>query len=107
MHNEPNKQNNMKQALEFFEEGRVLFGTDTPMDMATPGGFHATSLLSVEGCGKSVREGFGFIDALGLSRAGNWGQSHVGVLVLTTTTLNDNGDRRPSGAAASGAVRQF
>ena len=31
----------------------MLFGTDTPMDMAGPGGFHATSLQSVEESGAS------------------------------------------------------
>jgi hypothetical protein len=47
--------------LEFFEEGRVLFGTDTPMDMANPGGFHVTSLQSLEECGTSLRV-WGFCD---------------------------------------------
>lgn len=42
------------QALEFFAEGRVLFGTDTPMDMAGPGGFHSTSLQSLEESGACV-----------------------------------------------------
>ncbi|GMH88518.1 hypothetical protein TrST_g11180 [Triparma strigata] len=39
---------NIKACLDFFEEGRVLFGTDTPMDMASPGYFTDTALRSVE-----------------------------------------------------------
>jgi len=41
------------QALEFFESGRVLFGTDTPMDMAEPGSFTSTSKGGVLQCGKN------------------------------------------------------
>ncbi|EWM27829.1 amidohydrolase 2 [Nannochloropsis gaditana] len=42
---------NIRQALEFFESGRVLFGTDTPMDMAEPGSFTSTSKGGVLQCG--------------------------------------------------------
>jgi predicted TIM-barrel fold metal-dependent hydrolase len=38
---------NVKAALDFFEEGRVLFGSDTPMDMGRRGFFTQTALESV------------------------------------------------------------
>lgn len=39
---------NIHQCLEFFESGRVLYGTDTPMDMSTPGMFMKTANHSLD-----------------------------------------------------------
>ncbi|CAM9996423.1 unnamed protein product [Ascophyllum nodosum] len=40
---------NIQQAIDFFGRERVLFGTDTPMDMGTSGMFTRTAIASVEG----------------------------------------------------------
>ena len=47
---------NIRQCLDFFEEGRVLFGTDTPMDMAVPGMFTRTACRSIEDLNLSESE---------------------------------------------------
>ncbi|CAN0255716.1 unnamed protein product [Scytosiphon promiscuus] len=39
---------NVQQAIDFFGQERVLFGTDTPMDMGTRGMFTKTTIASVE-----------------------------------------------------------
>jgi hypothetical protein len=39
---------NVEQALSFFAAGRVMFGTDTPMDMGQRGSFCTTSINTVE-----------------------------------------------------------
>ena len=39
---------NIRQCLDFFDAGRVLYGTDTPMDMATPGMFMKTAEESID-----------------------------------------------------------
>lgn len=39
---------NIQQAIDFFTIDRVLFGTDTPMDMSSPGFFHETAKASVD-----------------------------------------------------------
>ena len=39
---------NIQQCLEFFESGRVLYGTDTPMDMSSPGMFMKTAEESID-----------------------------------------------------------
>lgn len=36
------------QAIDFFGQKRVLFGTDTPMDMGTRGMFTRTTISSIE-----------------------------------------------------------
>ena len=40
---------NIDQAIAFFAPGRVMFGTDTPMDMGQRGSFTGTSKATVEG----------------------------------------------------------
>lgn len=39
---------NIRQCLDFFDAGRVLYGTDTPMDMASPGMFTETAGRSID-----------------------------------------------------------
>lgn len=39
------------QAIDFFGQERVLFGTDTPMDMGTRGMFTRTTIASIEALG--------------------------------------------------------
>ncbi|CAM9462973.1 unnamed protein product [Chrysoparadoxa australica] len=40
---------NIRQALDFFGPDRVMFGTDTPMDMGESGFFTTTTMASIEG----------------------------------------------------------
>jgi hypothetical protein len=40
---------NIEQALGFFAPGRVMFGTDTPMDMGQRGSFCTTAITTVQG----------------------------------------------------------
>lgn len=39
---------NKSQAIDFFGQKRVLFGTDTPMDMSARGMFTRTTIASIE-----------------------------------------------------------
>ena len=39
---------NIRQCLDFFDPGRVLYGTDTPMDMSSPGMFMETAGKSID-----------------------------------------------------------
>ncbi|KAG5185571.1 hypothetical protein JKP88DRAFT_311755 [Tribonema minus] len=40
---------NIEQSLDFFLPGRVMFGTDTPMDMGNRGGFLASARKTIDG----------------------------------------------------------
>eukprot|EP00903_Cladosiphon_okamuranus_P006883 g6703.t1 len=42
---------NVQQAIDFFGQDRVMFGTDTPMDMGTRGMFTKTTIASIEALG--------------------------------------------------------
>ncbi|CAN0270750.1 unnamed protein product, partial [Hapterophycus canaliculatus] len=43
-------------AIDFFGQERVLFGTDTPMDMGTRGMFTKTTIASVEALGATAAD---------------------------------------------------
>lgn len=47
---------NIRQCLDFFDEGRVLFGTDTPMDMSSPNSFCETACRSIRDLNLSSRK---------------------------------------------------
>lgn len=55
---------NVKACVDFFLPGRVLFGTDTPMDMARPGYFNSTAVSTVESLSDARACGVGGKEAI-------------------------------------------
>ena len=92
---------NIQQCLEFFDVGRVMYGTDTPMDMSCPGMFMKTTGESIDHLKLSKKERAAIYHGNVLRMLGVHGNPVRVLLGLKETQKVHNGSGSENAALAS------